>query len=79
MNVLTPTKKMENLSTSDKLKHFLASEMAKIDEINYPELTYQQHYSILIKWRDFDLLNYWVHYKGVFDGGEFLLNKIKTP
>ena len=66
------------LSTSDKLKHFLASEMAKIDAVNLPDQTYEQHYSTLMKWRDFDLLNYWVHFNGVFDGGETLINKIKT-
>jgi len=65
------------LSLSDKLKHSLASDMAKIDAVNLPHETYEQHYSTLMKWRDFDLLNYWVHNQGIFDAGKILINKIK--
>ena len=65
------------LSLSDKLKQSLASEMAEIDAVNLPAQTYEQHYSTLMQWRDFDLLNYWVHSQGIFDAGEILINKIK--
>ena len=66
---------METQST--KFKQFLASEMAKIDADNFTSQTYEQHYSKLMKWRDFDLFHYWLTYNGVFDGGESMLNHIK--
>ena len=63
--------------SSEKFKQFLASEMAEIDAIHLSNQTYEQHYSTLMQWRDFDLLHYWLTYNGVFDGGESMLNHIK--
>jgi hypothetical protein len=66
---------METQAT--KFKKFLASSMAEIDAENLPQETYEQHYSKLMKWRDFDLFHYWLTHNGVFDGGESTLNYIK--
>ena len=59
-----------------KLKQFLASEMAKIDASNEIDNNseYQFHYERLLAWRDFDLLEYWLDYNEVFDGGQDMLN-----
>lgn len=58
------------------LKQFLAKEMAIIDAQNEIEgnSDFQYHYERLLSWRDFDLLEYWIDYNGVFDGGEHMLN-----
>jgi hypothetical protein len=66
---------METQAT--KFKQFLASSMAQVDALNFTNENYEQHYSKLMKWRDFDLLHYWLTYNGVFDGGESMLNHIK--
>ena len=71
-----PQKMKQNNSTN--FKEFLASEMAHIDAMHLTDKTYEEHYSELIQWRDFDLFHYWLRYNGVFDGGESMLNNIKT-
>lgn len=65
---------MEN---SDNFKVYLAKTMADIDAYHLPEKTFQEHYDTLIKWREFDLLRYWLIYNGVFDGGEDMLDYLK--
>ncbi len=65
-------------NNSTNFKEFLASEMAEIDSMNFKEKTYNEHYNELMEWRDFDLFHYWLRYNGVFDGGESMLNNIKT-
>jgi hypothetical protein len=65
------------MEQSDKLKQYLANSMAEIDAINFPEKTYEEHFIKNMKLRDFELLRYWIHYNGVFDGGEEMLTKLK--
>ncbi len=65
-------------NNSTNFKQFLASAMAEIDAMNFTEETYAEHYNKLMQWRDFDLFHYWLTYNGVFDGGESMLNNIKT-
>lgn len=65
------------MNQSDKLKQYLADYMAEIDAINFPEKTYEQHFIKNMMLRDFELLRYWIHYNGVFDGGEEMLTKLK--
>jgi len=65
------------MTQSDKLKQYLANSMAEIDAINFPEKTYEEHFIKNMKLRDFELLRYWIHYNGVFDGGEEMLTKLK--
>lgn len=62
---------------STNLKEFLASQMAQIDAAHLPHKSYEEHYLELMQWRDFDLLQYWLTYNGVFDGGEDMLNHLK--
>ena len=39
--------------------------------------SYDEHYALLDHWTDFELLQYWLLYNGVFDGGEGMLNELK--
>lgn len=61
----------------EKLRHYLIDEMAKIDSQNLGG-TYEFNYENLKNWNDFSLLQYWMEYNGVFDGGESLLMNLKT-
>lgn len=65
---------MEN---SNNFKVYLAETMAEIDVLHLPEKTYEEHYQVLINWRDFDLLKYWLEYNGVLDGGEDMLQSLR--
>lgn len=67
----------EELEKTNKFKVYLAKTMADIDAQNLPEKTFQEHYDSLIKWRDFDLLKYWLEYNGVLDGGEDMLQSLR--
>lgn len=67
----------EELEKTNKFKIYLAKTMADIDAHNQLEKTFQEHYDILIKWRDFDLLKYWLDYNGVLDGGEDMLQSLR--
>ena len=67
----------EELKQTNKFKVYLAKTMADIDAQNLPEKTFKEHYDTLIKWRDFDLLKYWLEYNGVLDGGEDMLQSLR--
>ena len=77
LKIIKKSNKMKQ-NNSTNFKEFLASEMAHIDAMHLTDKTYEEHYSELIQWRDFDLFHYWLRYNGVFDGGESMLNNIKT-
>lgn len=70
-------KENEELEQPNKFKEYLAKTMAEIDVKHLPDRTFQEHYDTLIKWRDFDLLKYWLEYNGVLDGGEDMLQSLK--
>lgn len=57
-------------------RHFLIDAMAKVDCIHLFD-NYDYHYKHLSDYSDFSLLQYWLTYHGVFDGGESNLNELK--
>ena len=57
-------------------RNYLIDYMAKIDSVNLGG-SYEYHCSNLQSWNDFDLLEYWLTYNGVFDGGEDMLKELK--
>ncbi len=59
-----------------KFREYLISYMAEIDAIQLGG-EYEKHYRELSRWNDFDLLQYWLIYNGVFDGGESMLMELK--
>lgn len=50
--------------------------MAEIDSAQLHQ-TYKESYDLLDQYSDFELLQYWITYNGVFDGGESMLNELK--
>jgi len=64
------------MKKSQQLRDILISEMASIDSENLGG-TYEYNYENLERWSDFALLQYWLEYNGVFDGGEERLNTLK--
>ena len=61
----------------DRFKLYLAAYMAEIDSINFPDQTFEEHLEKNMDLRDFELLQVWLGYNGVFDGGEDMLVKLK--
>lgn len=64
---------------ADNIKQELANQMACADALNELDdnATFDYHFQKLMGMRDFDLLQYWLEYNGVFDGGEDLLQYLK--
>lgn len=61
----------------DRFKQYLADYMAEIDAVNFPDQTFEEHFEKNMALRDFELLQVWLGYNGVFDGGEDMLVKLK--
>jgi hypothetical protein len=57
-------------------RKYLLDYMAEIDSVQLHQ-TYKESYDILDQYSDFELLQYWITYNGVFDGGESMLNELK--
>jgi hypothetical protein len=57
------------MNYSIELKKKLANEMAEVDSDNLG-VTYQDAYEMHLCSDSFALLQYWIEYMGVFDGGE---------
>lgn len=61
---------------SQNLRAYLIDYMAEIDAMNLGH-TYEYHCAQLQRWSDFSLLQYWITYNGVFDGGQEMLTELK--